>query len=136
MSPMLAGRESLAAPDIHTEVIAPNALLTRMSGHVTQALAERKFDQFVLALGRVEKPRWIIDQLSLTGFDPGAVTTGSRWFTLFKEREGQQVIFVSHFPGARMIAASLAFAAHVGVAACGSLREAYERLNVEFKGER
>ncbi len=78
----------------------------------------------------IGKPAWIIEQLELTGFDPGAVPSGARWFASFKERGGEQLVFVSALSAARMVAASLAFAAHAKISVCETLKEAYERAGV------
>lgn len=119
---------------IETERVGNHVLLTRMRGHITRVLAEQQFDQFRMLLASTPKPCWIIEQLELTGFDPGAVPAGARWFGSFKDRGGEQVIFVSAVSAARMVAASLAFAAHAKIAACDTLQEAYNRaglVNVE-----
>jgi len=115
---------------IETERIGDAVLLTRMRGHMTRDLAEQRFDQFRSLAANSTKPHWIIEQLELTGFDPGAVPAGARWFNTFKERGGQQVIFVSPLSAARMVAASLAFAVHAKISSCDSLAEAYERAGV------
>jgi hypothetical protein len=101
-----------------------------MRGHMTRALAERQFEQFRSSIIEASKPTWIIEQLELTGFDPGAVGAGARWFASFKDRGGEQVIFVSALAAARMVAASLAFAVHAKIAACETLKEAYERAGL------
>jgi hypothetical protein len=115
---------------IETERVDANVLLTRMRGHMTRALAEQQFDQFRSLLIDTTNPSWIIEQLELTGFDPGAVPAGARWFAAFKDRGGEQVIFVSPLSAARMVAASLAFAVHAKISACETLQEAYERANL------
>jgi hypothetical protein len=121
---------------IESESLGDRVLLTRMRGHVTRVLAEQQFDQFRTLLVGTPKPTWIIEQLELTRFDPGAVQAGARWFGSFKDRGGEQVIFVSPISAARMIAASLAFAVHAKIFACDTLREAYDRAglgNVEVR---
>ena len=115
---------------IESELLGANVIITRMRGHMTRALAEQRFDQFRSAVIGTSNPNWIIEQLELTGFDPGAVSAGARWFGTFKDRGGQQVIFVSHLSSARMVAASLAFAVHAKISACDSLKEAYERAGL------
>jgi hypothetical protein len=123
-----------ATPSLHdaieTERVGDHVLLTRMRGHMTRGLAERQFDQFRMLLVGTPKPSWIIEQLELTGFDPGAVPAGARWFGSFKDRGGEQVIFVSPISAARMVAASLAFAVHAKISACDTLREAYDRAGL------
>jgi hypothetical protein len=111
---------------IETELLGTNVLLTRMRGHMTRLLAEQMFDQFRSLVTDIATPIWIIEQLELTGFDPGAVPAGARWFSAFKERGGERVIFVSRLPAARMVAASLAFAVHAKISACETLNDAYE----------
>jgi len=115
---------------IETERLGANVILTRMRGHMTRVLAERQYEQFRSLVTGTTSPNWIIEQLELTGFDPGAVSSGARWFGTFKDRGGQQVIFVSHVSAARMVAASLAFAVHAKISACDSLKEAYERAGL------
>lgn len=111
---------------IETELVGGDVLLTRMRGHVTRLLAEQMFDQFRVQLGGGVRTVWIVEQNELTGFDPGAVPAGARWFSAFKDRGGQRVIFVSSLSAARMVAASLAFAVHAKVSTCETLRQAYE----------
>lgn len=115
---------------IESERVGANVVLTRMRGHMTRLMAEQRFDQFRLAIVGMQKPAWIIEQLELTGFDPGAVPSGARWFGAFKERGGEQVVFVSPLSAARMVAASLAFAVHAKISACETLKEGYERAGL------
>lgn len=97
---------------------------------MTRDLAEERYEEFRGWVAVTAEPHWIIEQLELTGFDPGAVSAGARWFNTFKERGGHQVIFVSALPAARMVAASLAFAVHAKISACDTLAVAYERAGV------
>jgi hypothetical protein len=115
---------------IESERVGSNVVLTRMRGHMTRLLAEQRYEQFRSAVVDTKKPAWIIEQLELTGFDPGAVPAGARWFGTFKDRGGEQVIFVSPLSAARMVAASLAFAVHAKISACDTLKEAYERAGL------
>jgi hypothetical protein len=115
---------------IETECVGGNVLLTRMRGHMTRILAEQQFNQFRSLVSETSKPAWIIEQLELTGFDPGAVPAGARWFGSFKDHGGERVIFVSPLSAARMVAASLAFAVHAKISSCDTLKEAYERAGL------
>lgn len=119
---------------IETEVVGTNAVITRMRGHMTRALAESRFEQFRQAMLTTKQPRWIIDQLELTGFDPAAVSAGSRWFESFRAREGELVVFVSRLPAAKMVAASLAFAVHTKIISCETLAKAYEHAGIAGAG--
>lgn len=101
-----------------------------MRGHLTRVLAEKRFAQFRSTLLEVEQPTWIIEQLEVTGFDPGAVPAGARWFGSFKDRGGGQVIVVSTLSAAQMVAASLAFAVHAKISSCETLQEAYDRAGL------
>ncbi len=113
---------------IETEQVGAHVVLTRMRGHLTRALAEQRFEQFRSTLMQIkQQPTWILEQLELTGFDPGAVSASARWFSAFKERAGEQVIVVSTLAAARMVAASLAFAVHAKISSCETLQEAYDR---------
>jgi len=115
---------------IETERVGASVVLTRMRGHMTRIMAEQQFEQFRSAVIETRQPAWIIEQLELTGFDPGAVPAGARWFSTFKERGGEQVIFVSPLSAARMVAASLAFAVHAKISSCETLKEAYDRAGL------
>jgi hypothetical protein len=115
---------------IESERVGANVVLTRMRGHMTRLLAEQTYEQFRSTVVETKNPAWIIEQLELTGFDPGAVPAGARWFGTFKDRGGEQVIFVSALSAARMVAASLAFAVHAKISACETLKEAYERAGL------
>jgi len=115
---------------IESERVGANVVLTRMRGHMTRVLAEQMFEQFRTAVIDTKDPAWIIEQLELTGFDPGAVPAGARWFGTFKDRGGERVIFVSALSAARMVAASLAFAVHAKISSCETLKEAYERVGL------
>jgi hypothetical protein len=115
---------------IESERVGTNVVLTRMRGHMTRLLAEQMYEQFRTTVVGTENPAWIIEQLELTGFDPGAVPAGARWFGTFKDRGGERVIFVSALPAARMVAASLAFAVHAKISACETLKEAYDRAGL------
>jgi len=115
---------------IESERVGSNVVLTRMRGHMTRMLAEQMYEQFRTAVIETKSPAWIIEQLELTGFDPGAVPAGARWFGTFKDRGGEQVIFVSALSAARMVAASLAFAVHAKISSCETLKEAYDRAGL------
>ena len=115
---------------IESERVGANVVLTRMRGHMTRVLAEQMYEQFRTAVIETKNPAWIIEQLELTGFDPGAVPSGARWFGTFKDRGGERVIFVSALSAARMVAASLAFAVHAKISSCETLKEAYERAGL------
>lgn len=123
-------KSSRAFDAIETELLGGNVLLTRMRGHMTRLMAEQMFDQFRELLSGIAKPTWIIEQIELTGFEPGAVPAGARWFGAFKDRGGDRVIFVSPLSAARMVAASLAFAVHAKVSTCETLGEAYEQAGL------
>ena len=122
--------QTLSYDAIESERVGQNVVLTRMRGHMTRTLAEQRFEQFRSSIIGTENPAWIIEQLELTGFDPGAVPAGARWFGAFTDRGGAQVIFVSRLSAARMVAASLAFAAHAKISACDTLKQAYERAGI------
>lgn len=115
---------------IESECVAGHVLLTRIRGHATRALAEQQFHQFNREVAVISNPIWIIEQLEMTGFDPGAVTTGARWFNSFKERGGKRVIIVSTLATARMAAVSLAFAVDAKSSCCETLKEAYEQAGI------
>lgn len=115
---------------IETERVGNHVLLTRMRGHVTRALAEGQFEQFRVLVAATPKPGWIIELGELTGFDPGAVSAGARWFSVFKDRGGERVLFVSASSAVRMVAASLAFAVHAKIASYDTLKDAYEAVGL------
>jgi hypothetical protein len=115
---------------IESEVVGEHVLLTRVRGHVTRALTEQQFIQFRHLVVGAGQPVWIIEQLELTGFDPGAVAAGARWFSNFKDRGGERIIVVSTHPAARMAAASLAFAVHAKISSCNTLQAAYEQAGL------
>jgi hypothetical protein len=115
---------------VESERVGANVVLTRMRGHMTRILTEQRHEQFRSAVVETKNPAWIIEALELTGFDPGAVPAGARWFGTFKDRGGEQVIFVSALSAARMVAASLAFAVHAKISACETLKEAYDRAGL------
>jgi len=126
----LTSKSPNAFDAIETELLGTNVLLTRMRGYMTRLMAEQMFDQFRTLLSGIAEPIWIIEQIELTGFEPGAVPAGARWFSAFKERGGGRVIFVSPLSAARMVAASLAFAVHAKVSTCETLAEAYEQAGL------
>jgi len=88
------------------------------------------FEKFLSLIDQQPCAIWIIEQLQLSGFESKAVMAGARWFSAFKARRGAELIFVSHVPGARMVAASLAFAAHMKISNCNTLSEAYARAGI------
>ncbi len=115
---------------LETELVGARVLLTRARGHMSRSLVEQRFDQFTSLLSGLSKPCWIVEQLELTGFHPCAVTAGARWFSAFKNRGGEQVVFVSQLAAARMTVSSLAFAVHAKLSWAETLREAYERTGL------
>lgn len=115
---------------IETERVGDQVLLTRARGHLTRSLVERQFEQFRRLVTTTPAPIWIMEQLELTGFDPGAVPASARWFSDFKDGGGERVIVVSTHSAARMAAASLAFAVHAKISSCESLKVAYEQAGL------
>jgi hypothetical protein len=115
---------------IESERVGSHVILTRMRGHMSRILSEQMYEQFRTVVVETKTPAWIIEALELTGFDPGSVAAGARWFGTFKEGGGDQVIFVSPLSAARMVAASLAFAVHAKISACETLKEAYDRAGL------
>jgi hypothetical protein len=117
--------------EIATELLDARVLVTCMRGFVTAALCERTFEEFRAHAANTRDAPWIIDTLAITGFQPGAVSVGARWFDVFKKQGGTQIIMVSDQGAVRMAAATLAFAVHIKVQSCRSLAEAYAFAHVE-----
>lgn len=115
---------------IESERVGEHVIVTRMRGHMTRAMVELQFDQFRTLVSETKHPIWILEQLELTGFDPGTVPAGARWFSSFKDRGGERVLFVSHHAASRMVMASLAFAVHAKLAVFDTLMEAYEHAGL------
>lgn len=116
--------------DAESELVYERVIVSRMRGYITRILMESRFDQFRTLLTDTKNPIWIIECLELTGFDSGSVHSGARWFSAFKDRGGDRVLFVSHHSAARMVAASLAFAVHAKFSAVETLKDAYERAGL------
>lgn len=123
---LLAEGKAPVTPEILTELVDACVLVTSMRGFVTAALCSKSFDQFRALAVNTTGATWIIDTLSITGFHPGAVQMGARWFDVFKTRGGEQIVMVSDNSAVRMAAATLAFAVHVKVSSHRTLAEAYD----------
>jgi hypothetical protein len=128
---MKSSRPPASGAALETRLLAPDVVLTTMRTRVTRQLAEEKLLQFRAVLARSAAPRWIIDQMQLDSFDPGAVAAGAEWFQAFKERHGREIIFVSKLSSARMVAASLAFSVRIHVTTFESLARAYAHVGLE-----
>lgn len=122
-----------AVSDIETEVVDARVLITSMRGFITASLCEAAYTQFRLRAMSVRAAPWIIDTLAITGFQPGAVQVGARWFDVFREQGGTQIIMVADKSAVRMAAATLAFAIHIKVASFGTLAEAYAQAGIEAR---
>lgn len=132
----LAQSNTDVTAEIITELADARVLITCMRGFVTAALCARSFEQFrAQALNTTSAP-WIIDTLGITGFQPGAVQVGARWFDVFKMRGGQQIIMVSNSSAVRMAAATLSFAVHIKVSSYGTLAGAYEGAGLKPRAVR
>jgi hypothetical protein len=129
MSPAQTRREP--AGEIVTELADSRALITCMRGFVTATLCDATFEEFREHASRTSNAIWIIDTLDITGFQPGAVQVGSRWFDVYKKQRGSQIIMVSDMAAVRMAAATLAFAVHVKVSSSRTLAEAYVAAGLE-----
>jgi hypothetical protein len=127
---MPLAQQQAARGDIETELADRRVLITRMRGFVTAPLCEARFGQFrESALATTSAP-WIIDTLDITGFHPSSVQVGARWFDVFKQQGGSQIIMVSSMSAVRMAAATLAFAVHVKVTSFKALEGAYEHAGL------
>src|SRR5687767_1340518 len=107
--------QATARGEIATELLDARVLMTCMRGFITAALCEAMFDEFRTHAVKTTGAPWIIDTLGITGFQPGAVQVGARWFDVFKKQGGAQIIMVSDMSAVRMAAATLAFAVHIKV---------------------
>lgn len=119
-----------ARGEIETELADGRVLITRMRGFVTSVVCEVMFEQFQECAERTSGAPWIIDTLDITGFHPAAVGVGARWFDVFKERGGSEIIMVSSMSAVRMAAATLAFAVHIKVTSFRDMSEAYEHAGL------
>lgn len=117
--------------EIVTELLEARVLLTCMRGFVTAAVCAESFEQFRAQASTTNGATWIIDTISITGFQPGAVQAGARWFDVFKARAGQRIMMVSGNSAVRMAAATLSFAVHIKVASYRTLAEAYAGAGLE-----
>jgi len=122
--------------EILTELADSRVLITCMRGFVTAALCAKSFEQFRAHAVNTTGAPWIIDTLAITGFQPGAVQVGARWFDVFKTRGGQQIIMVSDNSAVRMAAATLSFAVHIKVSSHRTLAEAYQGAGLEPRAVR
>lgn len=119
--------------DIETEVVDGRVLITSMRGFITASVCEAAFTQFRLRAMTVTGAPWIIDTLAITGFQPGAVQVGARWFDVFRQQGGAQIIMVADSSAVRMAAATLAFAIHIKVSSWATLTEAYAQAGVDAR---
>ena len=117
--------------EIATELLDARVLITCMRGFVTAALCEATFEEFRAHAANTRGSPWIIETLAITGFQPGAVQVGARWFDVYKKQGGAQIIMVSDMSAVRMAAATLAFAVHIKVSSYRTLAEAYAHAGVE-----
>ena len=127
---MPLAQQQAARGDIETELADQRVLITRMRGFVTAPLCEARFEQFRMCAVSTTQAPWIIDTLDITGFHPGAVQVGARWFDVFKQQGGTQIIMVSSMSAVRMAAATLAFAVHVKVTSFKEMGDAYEHAGL------
>lgn len=126
----LAQQQASTRGDIETELADQRVLITRMRGFVTASLCEARVEQFRLNALRTTGAAWLIDTLDITGFHPSAVQVGARWFDVFKQQGGSEIIMVSSMGAVRMAAATLAFAVHVKVTSFKEMNEAYEHAGL------
>jgi hypothetical protein len=119
-----------AKGEIETELAEHRVLITRARGYITGVVCGAMFEQFQECAEQTSSASWLIDTLDMTGFHPTAVGASARWFDVFKERGGGEIILVSGMNTARMAAATLAFAVHIKLRTFRDLAEAYEHAGV------
>jgi hypothetical protein len=119
-----------AKGEIETELADQRVLITRARGFINGPVCEAMFEQFQECAQQTSSAPWIIDTLDMTGFHPAAVGVGARWFDVFKERGGGEIIMVSSMGAVRMAAATLAFAVHIKVRSFRTMPEAYEHAGL------
>jgi hypothetical protein len=101
------------------------------SGFVTAAVCQATFEEFRAHASSTTGAIWIIDTLEISGFQPGAVQVGARWFDVYKKQGGSQIIMVSDMAAVRMAAATLAFAVHIKVSSARTMAEAYASAGIQ-----
>lgn len=121
---------------IQIQIATSDLVIVTMHGTVTAVHADAKLEQFCEILQGMPNPKWVIDQLQMTGFAPGAVVAGGRWFRAFKERGGRDLAIVSELPAARMAASSLAFASSVSVVTFTNRAKALNHCMTQSHSER
>jgi hypothetical protein len=126
----LAQPQTAPRGDIETELADRRVLITRMRGFVTGELCEARFEQFCDQAMITTGSPWLIDTLEITGFHPSAVQVGARWFSVFKQQGGTEIILVSSMSAVRMAGATLAFAVHIKVSSFKEMNEAYEHAGL------
>lgn len=126
-----AVKASPQSSSIDTHLVGSDVIVSHFTGFITRAMAESRFEQFRAKLGFIREPRWVIDQSRMKGFEPAVLIPGKRWFALFREHGGNEMVLVVTVPGAKMAAASLAFAEKINIHVVPTLDAAYERFDVE-----
>ena len=126
----LAQPQVNARGDIETELADGRVVITRMRGFVTGPLCEARFEQFREQATAVTGAPWIIETLEMTGFHPSAVQQGARWFDVFKQQGGSEIIMVSSMGAVRMAAATMAFAVHIKISCVKEMASAYEKAGL------
>lgn len=102
-------------PCLSSSRIGASAVMTVMSGHVTEAATTTELAEFRGFIASMDPPTWLIDATTLSGFEPRAVQGGAAWFRAFRERNGVNILMVSALGPARMVASTLGFGAGVKV---------------------
>jgi hypothetical protein len=119
-----------AKGEIETELADHRVVITRARGYITGPVCEAMFVQFQECAEQISCAPWLIDTLDMTGFHPAAVGVSARWYDVFKERGGSEIVLVSSMSAVRMAAATLAFAVHIKLRTFRDLPEAYEHAGL------
>ena len=129
-------RSSVPAAPVSSEIrsasLAPNLVVTWLTGYITRDLAERKLVLFRELLTDCVNPIWIMEVSQITGFDPRALSVGGEWWAYFKSKQvGRgQISLISPARAGRMAGACLSFSAGVDVKSFTTLAECFEALGI------
>ena len=114
-------------PDaLEVQSLGPRLFLTTFRGKVTMEMSLAAWSSFERIVEPMREPVWLSDAMELTGFEPVALTQGTRWYSLFRKAGGTHVLVASRWERSIMAARTMALGLGVRVRGFSSVDHATE----------
>lgn len=114
------------ADALEVRELGPRLFLTVFRGKVSMEMSLAAVASFERIVAQMREPIWLSDAMELTGFEPIALTQGTRWYGSFRRAGGTHVLVASRWERSIMAARTMGLGLGVRVRGFSSLDQATE----------